>query len=300
MPKKLTDLVDKYRVTHGKRFHLKDYSPADTFGLGSEFKGLSSKFLEATSKEMADLQDKLYAQDRWSMLIILQAMDAAGKDGTIKHVMSGINPQGCRVTSFKSPSHEELDHDFMWRCLRALPPRGQIGIFNRSYYEEVLAVRVHPEFLQAEHVPEKLVTKNVWRERFEDINSIERYLNRNGTVILKFFLHLSRHEQKKRFLSRLDESVKNWKFSSADVHEREYWDEYQNAFEDMIRHTATPYAPWFVIPADNKWFTRLVVASAIVDAMKHLNLEYPTVDAQEKKALEEARLKLEAEEKKKK
>ncbi|HUO61230.1 MAG TPA: polyphosphate kinase 2 family protein [Candidatus Acidoferrales bacterium] len=299
MPKRLTDLVDKYRIAHGKRFRLKDYNPADTFGLGSEFKGLSSKFLEASTEEMADLQDKLYAQDRWSMLIILQAMDAAGKDGTIKHVMSGVNPQGCRVTSFKSPSQLELDHDYMWRCLRELPPRGNIGIFNRSYYEEVLAVRVHPEFLQGEHLPEKLVGKNIWRERFEDINAIEQYLTRNGTVILKFFLHLSRHEQKKRFLSRLDHPVKNWKFSGADVQEREHWDEYQDAFEDMIRHTATPHAPWFVVPADNKWFSRLVVASAIVEALKGLKLEYPTVDAEKKTALEQARVKLEAEEKKK-
>ena len=300
MPKKISDLVDEYRVTHGKRFRLKDYSPADTFGLGSEFKAISSKMLEASAKDMAELQDKLYAQDRWSLLIILQAMDAAGKDGTIKHVMSGINPQGCHVSSFKAPSHEELDHDYMWRCLRELPRRGNIGIFNRSYYEEVLAVRVHPEFLQAQHLPDKLVGKDIWRERFDDINAIERYLTRNGTVILKFFLHLSKREQKKRFLARLDESVKNWKFSSADVHEREYWNEYQDAFEDMIRHTATPCAPWFVVPADNKWFTRLVVASAIIDAMKRLNLEYPKVDPQEEKALEEARLKLEAEDNRKK
>jgi PPK2 family polyphosphate:nucleotide phosphotransferase len=300
MPKRLTDLVEKYRITHGKRFRLKDYDPGDTFGLGSEFKGLSAKMLEASSQEMSELQDKLYAQDRWSLLIILQAMDAAGKDGTIKHVMSGINPQGCQVTSFKAPSHSELDHDYMWRCLRELPARGNIGIFNRSYYEEVLAVRVHPEFLQAEHLPDQLVSKNVWRERFDDINAIERYLTRNGLVILKFFLHLSKNEQKKRFLSRLDEPVKNWKFSASDVRERDHWNEYQDAFEDMIRHTATPHAPWFVVPADNKWFTRLVVASALIDALKQLKLAYPTVGAQEKKALEEARLKLEAEDKRKK
>jgi PPK2 family polyphosphate:nucleotide phosphotransferase len=300
MAKRISDLVDKYRVTNGKRFRLKDYNPGDTFGLGTEFKGISSKFLEASAKEMAELQDKLYAQNRWSMLIILQAMDAAGKDGTIKHVMSGINPQGCRVISFKSPSNTELDHDYMWRCLRELPSRGNIGIFNRSYYEEVLAVRVHPEFLQAEHLPDKLSGRNLWRERFDDINAIERYLTRNGTVILKFFLHLSKREQKKRFLSRLDEPVKNWKFSAADVHEREYWNEYQDAFEDMIRHTATPEVPWYVVPADNKWFTRLVVASTIVEALKGLKLEYPTVDAQKKKALEEARVKLEAENNRKK
>lgn len=295
MAKRISDLVEKYRVTHGKSFRLKDYNPGDTYGLGSEFKGISSKFLEASSEEMSDLQDKLYAQDRWSMLIILQAMDAAGKDGTIKHVMSGINPQGCRVVSFKSPSHAELDHDYMWRCLRELPERGNIGIFNRSYYEEVLAVRVHPEFLKAEHLPEGLVGKDIWRERFEDINAIERYLTRNGVVILKFFLHLSKREQKKRFLSRLDEPVKNWKFSAADVHEREFWGEYQDAFEDMIRHTAAPEAPWHVVPADNKWFTRLVVASTIVETLKRLKLKYPTVDAQKKQALDEARLKLEAE-----
>ncbi|HVP64580.1 MAG TPA: polyphosphate kinase 2 family protein [candidate division Zixibacteria bacterium] len=300
MAKKISDLVDKYRVANGKRFRLKDYNPGDTYGLGTEFKGISSKFLEASAKEMAELQDKLYAQDRWSLLIILQAMDAAGKDGTIKHVMSGINPQGCRVISFKSPSNAELDHDYMWRCLRELPSRGNIGIFNRSYYEEVLAVRVHPEFLQAEHLPDKLVGKNLWRERFEDINAIERYLTRNGTVILKFFLHLSKREQKKRFLSRLDEPVKNWKFSAADVHEREFWDQYQEAFEDMIRHTASSEAPWHVVPADNKWFTRLVVASTVVEALKGLKLEYPTVDAKKKKALEEARVKLEAENNRKK
>jgi PPK2 family polyphosphate:nucleotide phosphotransferase len=300
MAKRISDVVDKYRVTNGKRFRLKDYNPGDTFGLGSEFKGISSKLLEASAKEMAVLQDKLYAQDRWSMLIILQAMDAAGKDGTIKHVMSGINPQGCRVVPFKSPSNTELDHDYMWRCLRDLPSRGNIGIFNRSYYEEVLAVRVHPEFLQAEHLPDKLVGKNIWRERFEDINAIERYLTRNGTVILKFFLHLSKREQKKRFLSRLDEPVKNWKFSAADVHERAFWDEYQDAFEDMICHTATPEAPWHVVPADNKWFTRLVVAATVVEKLKTLKLEYPIVDAQKKKALQEARVKLEAENNKKK
>ncbi len=298
MAKKLNDLVGKYRVTNGKHFRLKHYDPADTHGLGSEFKGRTPKLLEASAQAMAELQDKLYAQDRWSLLIVLQAMDAAGKDGTIKHVMSGINPQGCTVTSFKAPSHEELDHDYMWRCLRELPRRGDIGIFNRSYYEEVLAVRVHPEFLEAEHLPEELVGKKIWRERFEDINGIERYLTRNGIVILKFFLHISRHEQKKRFLARLDEPVKNWKFSAADVHEREYWEQYQDAFEDMIRHTATPHAPWFVVPADNKWFTRLVVSSAIVEAMRALDLEYPTVDAEKKRQLADARAKLESEEKK--
>jgi PPK2 family polyphosphate:nucleotide phosphotransferase len=300
MAKRISDLVDKYRVTHGKRFRLKDYNPGDTYGLGTEFKGVSSKFLEASAKEMSELQDKLYAQDRWSVLIILQAMDAAGKDGTIKHVMSGINPQGCRVIPFKSPSSTELDHDYMWRCLRELPQRGNIGIFNRSYYEEVLAVRVHPEFLQAEHLPDKLVSKNIWLERFEDINAIERYLTRNGTVILKFFLHLSKREQKRRFLSRLDEPVKNWKFSAADVRERECWEDYQDAFEDMIRHTATPEAPWYVVPADNKWFTRLVVASTIVEALKGLKLEYPKVDRKKQEALSEARAKLEAENSRKK
>jgi PPK2 family polyphosphate:nucleotide phosphotransferase len=297
--KKLRDLVEPFRVTDGKRFHLKDFDPTETLGMGTEMKGRTPELLEHSVQQIAELQDKLYAQDRWSLLLIFQAMDAAGKDGTIKHVMSGINPQGCRVTSFKAPSHEELDHDYMWRCLRELPARGDIGIFNRSYYEEVLAVRVHPEFLEAEHLPEELVGKHIWRERFEDINDIERYLTRNGTVILKFFLHVSKREQKKRFLARLDEPVKNWKFSAADVHEREYWKQYQDAFEDLICHTATPHAPWFVVPADNKWFTRLVVSSAIVEAMRTLNLEYPKIDGEKKKQLDEARARLEAEEKKK-
>ncbi|MGC2537457.1 MAG: polyphosphate kinase 2 family protein, partial [Candidatus Sulfotelmatobacter sp.] len=238
---------------------------------------------------MADLQAKLYAQDCWSVLLIFQAMDAAGKDGTIKHVMSGVNPEGCQVISFKVPSDTELEHDFLWRTTRHLPERGQIGIFNRSYYEEVLVVRVHPEALKDEKLPPSLVTKNIWEERFEDIRSFERHMARNGTVIRKFFLHLSKKEQKRRFLARLDEPEKNWKFSEADIHERDYWDDYQKAYEDMIRHTASKHAPWYVVPADNKWFTHLVVSAAIVETLEELNLTYPKVDAAKLKEIAAAR-----------
>jgi len=239
--------------------------------------------------KMAELQDKLYAQDRWGLLLIFQAMDAAGKDGAIKHVMSGVNPQGCQVYSFKTPSTEELDHDYLWRNMKCLPERGRIGIFNRSYYEEVLVVRVHPEILANERMPAQLITKNIWEERFQDICSFERYLSRNGLVIRKFFLNVSKKEQKKRFLDRLDQPEKNWKFSTADLHERERWDDYMTAYEEMIANTSTPHAPWFVIPADNKWFTRLAVAAAIVDTLEELDLAYPKVDAQKKKELESAR-----------
>jgi PPK2 family polyphosphate:nucleotide phosphotransferase len=244
---------------------------------------------------MAELQDKLYAQDRWSLLLIFQAMDAAGKDGAIKHVMSGVNPQGCQVYSFKAPSAEDLDHDYLWRTTRSLPERGRIGIFNRSYYEEVLVVRVHPNILANERIPAPLVTKKIWKERFEDIRGLEDYLSRNGVVVRKFFLNVSKKEQKKRFLDRLEEPEKNWKFSAADVKEREYWDDYMEAYEDMIRHTATPRAPWYVVPADNKWFTRAVVAAAIVDALEDLNLAYPTVDAEKRKQLDAAKRALERE-----
>jgi PPK2 family polyphosphate:nucleotide phosphotransferase len=244
------------------------------------------------AKELAELQDKLYAQDRWSLLLIFQAMDAAGKDSAIKHVFSGINPQGCDVTSFKEPSQEELDHDYLWRCFRALPERGRIGIFNRSYYEEVLVVRVHDELLAAQKLPPKVVTPRIWDERFEDIRDLERYLTRNGTVIRKFFLHVSREEQQKRFLARLDEPEKNWKFAAGDVRERAYWNEYMRAYEQMIRHTATGYAPWFVVPADHKWFTRLVVSSVIVDAMSSLRLNYPRVSRSRKRELAVARKEL--------
>jgi PPK2 family polyphosphate:nucleotide phosphotransferase len=238
---------------------------------------------------MAELQDKLYAQDRWGLLLIFQAMDAAGKDGAIKHVMSGVNPQGCQVYSFKTPSTEELDHDYLWRNMRCLPERGRIGIFNRSYYEEVLVVRVHPEILANERIPAPLVTKNIWEERFQDICSFERYLSHNGFVIRKFFLNVSRKEQKKRFLDRLQQPEKNWKFSAADLHEREHWDDYMDAYEEMIANTSTPHAPWFVIPADNKWFTRLAVAAAVVDTLEDLDLSYPAVNPQKQKELQAAR-----------
>ena len=238
---------------------------------------------------LADEQERLYAQDRWGVLLIFQAMDAAGKDSTIKHVMSGVNPQGVQVHSFKQPSAEELDHDFLWRCARLLPERGRIGIFNRSYYEEVLVVRVHRGLLARQKIPDGLVGKRIWRERFEDICAFESYLARNGYLILKFFLHVSRDEQKKRFLDRLDKPHKHWKFSAADVGERRHWNDYQSAYEDMIRHTAARHAPWYVVPADNKWYTRMVVAAAIVEAMDRLNLRYPRTDAGRRKALAAAR-----------
>jgi PPK2 family polyphosphate:nucleotide phosphotransferase len=242
---------------------------------------------------LSDLQEKLYAQDRWGLLLIFQAMDAAGKDGTIKHVLSGVNPQGCQVYSFKAPSAEELDHDYLWRTSRCLPERGRIGIFNRSYYEETIVVRVHSDLLRHQKLPPSLVTDRIWKERYEDINAFERYLSRNGFVILKFFLHVSREEQKQRFLSRLDEPAKNWKFSLADAREREYWNDYMRAYEDTIRHTAAPHAPWYVVPADSKWFTRLVVAAAIVDALQDLRLEFPQIDAAKLHELEAVRHTLE-------
>ena len=281
-----------YCVTDGKGFKLKACAPGDTgdFRSNEQAEGLLARGVA----ELSELQEKLYAQDKWAVLLIFQAMDAAGKDGTIKHVMSGVNPQGCEVRSFKTPSAQELDHDFLWRSNLALPERGRIGIFNRSYYEETLVVRVHPEFLKRQKLPESLVRKHLWRERFEDINAYERYLARNGVVIRKFFLHVSREEQKRRFLRRLDEKQKNWKFSMADAAEREHWDDYMRAYEQTIRHTATPHAPWYVVPADNKWFTRLVVADAIVDTLKSLDLAFPKVDAaqrQELAAVREALLK---------
>jgi len=276
-----------YRVDHGKKFRLKSYDPADTAKLHSQER--AEELLAKGIARMAELQDKLYAQDRWGLLLIFQAMDAAGKDGVIKHVMSGVNPQGCQVYSFKTPSEEELDHDYLWRTMKCLPERGRIGIFNRSYYEEVLIVRVHPEVLANERMPAPLVTQNIWEERFEAIRGLERYLSRNGLVIRKFFLNLSKKEQKKRFLDRLQQPEKNWKFSAADLQEREHWDDYMDAYEEMIANTATPHAPWLVIPADNKWFTRLAVAAVIVDALDGLNLAYPKVDAQRRKELEAAR-----------
>ncbi|HYM04934.1 MAG TPA: polyphosphate kinase 2 family protein [Terriglobales bacterium] len=276
-----------YRVEHGKKFRLKDHDPADTGKLHSQEH--AEELLAKGVARMAELQDKLYAQDRWGLLLIFQAMDAAGKDGAIKHVMSGVNPQGCQVYSFKTPSAEELDHDYLWRNMKCLPERGRIGIFNRSYYEEVLIVRVHPEILANERLPAPLVTKNIWKERFQDIRAFERYLSRNGLVIRKFFLNLSRAEQKKRFLDRLQQPEKNWKFSATDLLERERWDHYMDAYEEMIAHTSTPEAPWFVIPADNKWFTRLAVAAAIVDTLDGLGLAYPEVDARKRKELQAAR-----------
>jgi PPK2 family polyphosphate:nucleotide phosphotransferase len=255
----------------------------------------AKELLAGGVKELSRLQGVLAAQDRWGLLLIFQAMDAAGKDGTIKHVMSGVNPQGVDVWPFKAPSPEELHHGYLWRCMKCAPGRGRIGIFNRSYYEEVLVVRVHPEILETQKLPKELVTKHIWRERFEDINNFERYLTRNGIAVVKFFLHVSRKEQKRRFLERLDTPDKNWKFSAADVKERQSWDAYQAAYEDMIRHTASERAPWYVVPADNKWFTRLVVAGAVADALKGMNLKYPKVSGAEKAALAEARTQIENE-----
>jgi len=289
---KIEKMLKRYRIEEGKHFRLKDHDPGDTHGLKSEGKPEARELLTKGVEELARLQDVLAAQNRWGLLLVFQAMDAAGKDGTIKHVMSGVNPQGVQVTSFKAPSSEEQDHDFLWRTMKHFPERGDIGIFNRSYYEEVLVVRVHPELLQKENLPASLVTKHIWRDRFEDINALERYLTRNGIAILKFFLHLSRKEQKRRFMERLDRPDKNWKFSTADVQEREHWDDYQDAYEDMIQNTASPNAPWYVVPADNKWFTRLVVAGAIVDALKGLKLAYPKVDGERKAELAAARKQL--------
>jgi PPK2 family polyphosphate:nucleotide phosphotransferase len=280
-----------YRVTNGRKFRLKQIDPEDTGSLNSREK--AQEWLEKGIAALSDLQEKLYAQDRWALLLVFQALDAAGKDGTIKHVMSGVNPQGCQVFSFKAPSHEELDHDYLWRTSRCMPERGRIGIFNRSYYEETLVVRVHPEILQRQKLPKELVTKNIFKERFEDIRGFERYATRNGIMIRKFFLHVSRKEQKQRLLDRLDEPSKNWKFSVADAKERTHWKDYQDAYEDMIRETATPYAPWYVVPADHKWFTRVVVAAAIVDALESMNLRFPEVTRAQRKELEEARTILE-------
>jgi PPK2 family polyphosphate:nucleotide phosphotransferase len=292
----IQELVHPFRVTRGDRFRLKDIDPGDTAGIGSERKDEAKEWLARGTAWLADEQDQLYAQDRWSVLLVFQAMDAAGKDSTIKHVMSGVNPQGCQVYSFKQPSPEELDHDFLWRTSRCLPERGRIGIFNRSYYEEVLVVRVHREILERQKLPDRLVGKKIWKQRLEDIASFERYLARNGTLILKFFLHVSKAEQKKRFLERLDRPEKNWKFSTADARERGHWDAYMNAYEEAICGTAAPHAPWYVVPADNKWFTRLVVAAAIVEAMDGLALRYPRVSAAGRKELAAARRMLEAEE----
>jgi PPK2 family polyphosphate:nucleotide phosphotransferase len=290
-------LARHYRVESGKKFRLDDFDPADTRGL--RLKDDADELLEDSVRLMADLQERLYAQDRWSVLLIFQALDAAGKDGTIKHVMSGLNPQGCEVHAFKSPSLEELDHDFLWRTSRLLPRRGNIGIFNRSYYEEVLIVRVHPEILAAQRLPEELVSKRIWDERYDDINNFERYLGRQGVVIRKFFLHISAEEQQQRFLKRLDEPEKHWKFSLSDVHEREHFADYMRAYENAIRATATGWAPWYVVPADHKWFTRLVVASAVIEALESLEPSFPTIDQKKREELELARTTLMAQGKKK-
>ena len=293
--KEILDQIQKYvhpfRITKGADFRLKDFDPAETCGLKLD-KGETAELIERGIAWLTEEQDMLYAQNRWSLLLVFQAMDAAGKDSTIKHVMSGVNPQGCQVVSFKQPSSEELDHDFMWRYLRHLPERGRIGIFNRSYYEEVLVVRVHPEILTRQNLPPRLVDKGIWEERLADIAHFEDYVTRQGTKILKFFLHVSRKEQKKRFMERLDEPEKSWKFSASDVKERKFWDDYMDAFEEAIQATASKHAPWFVVPADNKWFTRLLVGAAIVEAMESLGLAYPKVDAAKKQELAAARVAL--------
>jgi len=287
--KRAAKLSRPFRIWDGKEYRLKHIDPGYTLGFKSEDKPKAKEALKWGIEVLAEMQDKLYSQDRYALLLIFQAMDAAGKDSAIKHVMSGINPQGCQVFSFKAPSNEELDHDFMWRCIKRLPERGRIGIFNRSYYEETLVVRVHNEILNKQKLPEKLVTKYIWDERFQDIRNIEKYLNRNGIILRKFFLHVSKDEQKKRFLERIDNPDKNWKFSSSDINERGYWNDYMKAYEDMIRNTATKNSPWYVVPADNKWFTRLVVAAAIIDSLASLDLKYPKVGEEKLKELAEAK-----------
>ena len=283
--KRIQKHIAPYRVTRGKDFRLKDIDPRDTGGLKSEDKGEAKEMLQRGVEWLAKEQDMLYAQDHWALLLVFQAMDAAGKDGTIKHLTSGINTQGCHVTSYKQPSSEELDHDFLWRYMRNVPARGMIGIFNRSYYEELLVVKVHPELLARQKLHPSLIKKSVWDDRYEDISNYERYLHRNGVRVVKFFLHVSHAEQKRRFMERLDQPEKNWKFSASDVAERKHWSDYQEAYEEAIKNTASKYAPWYVVPADNKWFTRLTVAAAVVEAMADLNLEYPEVSADKRKAL---------------
>ncbi len=274
----------KFRIKDGKDFRLKDFEPDEDGGLGNEDKPLAKQTLEMGVEALSALQEVLYAYDKWAVLLIFQAMDAAGKDGAIRHVMSGVNPQGCQVTSYKAPSPEELDHDYLWRCMKNLPERGRIGIFNRSYYEEVLAVRVHKQFLQNQKIPKELITEDIWDERLKDIRNFEAYLNRNGIVVCKFFLNLSKKEQKKRFLDRINNEDKNWKFSASDAKERKFWDDYMKAYEDLIRQTTTKDSPWYVVPADNKAFSRVVVASAIINTLDSLGLEYPKVS---KEKLEE-------------
>ena len=293
--KRCREFSAPYRISDGSKFKLRDIDPGDTADLGAEDKPRAKEALALGVETLAELQERLYAQDQWAVLALFQAMDAAGKDGTIKHVMSGVNPQGCQVDAFKQPTSEDLDHDYLWRCLKRMPERGRIGIFNRSYYEEVLVVKVHKEYLASQKIPPSLVGKKIWEDRYEDICNVERYLTRNGIVICKFFLHLSKKEQKKRFLARLDIPEKNWKFSAADAKERALWDKYQDAYEQMIRATATKYAPWYVVPADNKWFSRVVVAAAIIEALGSLDLEFPKVDDAKKAELAAAREALENE-----
>jgi PPK2 family polyphosphate:nucleotide phosphotransferase len=291
--KRASELAEPFRITKGKDFRLKDVDPNDTLEFTKEAdKSKAKEALVTGVAAMAELQDKLYAQDKWAVLLIFQAMDAAGKDGAIKHVMSGVNPQGCEVYSFKSPSNEDLDHDYLWRCMKCLPNRGHIGIFNRSYYEEVLVVRVHSDFLAKQKLPPKLVGKKIWENRFEDIRNFEQYLARNGVVVRKFFLHVSKKEQKRRFLDRINNPSKNWKFSSNDANERDYWDHYMEAYEEMIQGTATKDAPWYVVPADNKWFTRVIVGSAVIETLASLDLAYPKVDEGKLKELAAAKKKL--------
>jgi PPK2 family polyphosphate:nucleotide phosphotransferase len=283
--KRARKISEPYCISDGGKFRLKDVDPGDTGDLTSESKPQAKEALQTGISAVTKLQDMLYAQDRWGVLLIFQAMDAAGKDGAIKHVMSGINPQGCQVASFKSPSSEDLDHDYMWRCQKHLPERGRIGIFNRSYYEETLVVRVHPEILGKQKLPKQLAGKDVWDNRFKDIRGFERYLTNNGIVVRKFFLHVSRDEQKKRFLERIDNPDKNWKFSASDAAERKHWKDYMHAYEQTIRETATKESPWYVVPADNKWYTRVVVAAALIDALSSLDLHYPEVGRDKLKEL---------------
>ena len=291
---KIEALARKYRIDNPDKFRLTDIDPGDTAGLTID-KDEAKQMLQDSIQKLSDLQEMLYAQDRWSVLAIFQAMDAAGKDSAIKHVMSGVNPQGCQVYSFKAPTSHELDHDFMWRTTIATPERGRIGIFNRSYYEEVLVVRAHPEILAKQKIPPQLVTKDIWKQRYEDIRDFEKYQARNGTLIMKFFLHVSKDEQAKRFLERIDDPAKNWKFNLGDVAERKLWDDYMRYYEETIRETSRPHAPWFVVPADKKWFTRLVVASALVEGLESLNLHYPRVDDATRDELQKSRVLLAAE-----
>jgi len=286
----------QFRIKDGKDFKLKDYSPKEDGGMGSEDKTLAKATLQMGVDALSAMQEVLYAQDKWAVLLIFQAMDAAGKDGAIRHVMSGVNPQGCQVTSYKAPSAEELDHDYLWRCMKNLPERGRIGIFNRSYYEEVLAVRVHKQFLDSQKIPKELITEEIWDERLKDIRNFESYLNRNGVAVCKFFLNLSKKEQKKRFLDRINDPDKHWKFSASDAKERKFWDKYMDAYEDLISQTSTKESPWYVVPADNKAFSRIVVASAIINTMDSLGLKYPKVSEAKLAELEAVKAELEAEE----